>query len=184
MLYAYNLTTGEYAMTIPFETEIEDGRTNIAPPEVSENEVAVFDKDSETWTIYPDYRFTHKMRKNDEILPIETYGDIPSDCDLISNEVAEQLEEQKRINMLTMTPLDFINVLVGFGLTLEQINAYLESDLSVKMQLTYCNLVYCGVAKALMPIKFDKITITAEMVEQAFIAKNPVVEKEVDDEIA
>ena len=47
MLYAYNLTTGEYAMTIPFETEIEDGRTNIAPPEVSENEVAVFDKDSE-----------------------------------------------------------------------------------------------------------------------------------------
>ena len=79
--------------------------------------------------------------------------------------------ERERINNLTMTALDFIGVLQSFGLTLEQINAYLESNLPVKMQLTYCQNVYCGVAKALMPITYEGITITAEMVEAAFIAK-------------
>lgn len=74
----------------------------------------------------------------------------------------------EEINNLTMTPLDFIGVLQGFGLTLLQINAYLEANLTVRMQLTYCNSVYCGVAKALMPITYGGITITADMVEQAF----------------
>ena len=46
-------------------------------------------------------------------------------------------KEQERINNLTMTPLDFIGVLQTFGLTLEQINTYLENNLAVKMQLTY-----------------------------------------------
>lgn len=80
----------------------------------------------------------------------------------------------EEINNLTMTPLDFIGELQSFGLTLLQINAYLESNLTVKMQLTYCDKVYCGVAKALMPITFDGITITADMVEQAFKIKNGV----------
>lgn len=80
--------------------------------------------------------------------------------------------EQKRINNLTMTALDFIGVLQSFGLTLEQINTYLESNLPVKMQLTYCQNVYCGVAKSLMPITYEGITITAEMVERAFTDKN------------
>ena len=80
----------------------------------------------------------------------------------------------EEIDKLTMTPLDFIGVLQSFGLTLLQINAYLESNLTVKIQLTYCDKVYCGVAKALMPITFDGITITAEMVEQAFKIKNGV----------
>ena len=79
--------------------------------------------------------------------------------------------EQERINNLTMTALDFIGVLQGFGLTLEQINTYLENNLPVKMQLTYCQNVYCGVAKALMPIEYEGITITAQMVEDAFKAK-------------
>lgn len=80
--------------------------------------------------------------------------------------------EQARIDRLTMTALDFIGVLQNFGLTLEQINAYLESHLEVKMQLTYCQNVYCGVAKSLMPITFEDITITADMVEIAFRVKN------------
>lgn len=80
--------------------------------------------------------------------------------------------EAERIANLTMTPLDFINFLVDSGLTLEQINTYLEANLSVKMQLTYCNNVYCSVAKALMPITIDDITITADMVEEAFVEKN------------
>lgn len=89
----------------------------------------------------------------------------------------EQAEkERQRINNLTMTPLDFIVCLQTFGLTLEQINAYLESHLDVKMQLTYCNNVYCGVAKSMMPITVPiseetQITITEEMVERMFRAK-------------
>lgn len=80
-------------------------------------------------------------------------------------------KEKERINNLTMTPLDFIGVLQTFGLTLEQISTYLENNLAVKMQLTYCNNVYCGVAKSLMPVTFENITITADMVERAFRAK-------------
>lgn len=84
----------------------------------------------------------------------------------------QRAQEEIRINNLTMTALDFIGVLQSFGLTLEQINAYLESNLAVKMQLTYCQNVYCGVAKSFMPITFENITITSEMIEQAFKVKN------------
>lgn len=83
-----------------------------------------------------------------------------------------QQKEQERINNLTMTPLDFIGVLQSLGLTLEQINAFLESNLNIKMQLTYCNSVYCGVVKSFLPITIGELTITPEMVESAFIAKN------------
>lgn len=91
-------------------------------------------------------------------------------CPHYTDEEKRQIEEN-RINNLTMTALDFIGVLQSFGLTLEQINTYLESNLSVKMQLTYCQNVYCGVAKSLMPIEYEGITITAQMVEDAFKQK-------------
>ena len=81
-------------------------------------------------------------------------------------------KEQERINNLTMTPLDFIGVLQSLGLTLEQINAFLESNLNIKMQLTYCNSVYCGVVKSFLPMEVGGVTITAEMIEQAFKLKN------------
>ena len=80
----------------------------------------------------------------------------------------KKAREDARINNLTMTALDFIGVLQSFGLSLVQINTFLENNLPVKMQLTYCQNVYCGVAKSLMPIEYEGITITAEMVEQAF----------------
>ena len=91
-------------------------------------------------------------------------------CPHYTPEEIEEME-QERINKLTMTALDFIGVLQGFGLTLEQINTYLENNLPVKMQLTYCQNVYCGVAKSFMPIEYEGITITAQMVEDAFKAK-------------
>ena len=81
-------------------------------------------------------------------------------------------KEAERVAKLTMTALDFINFLQLSGLTLEQINAYLEANLAVKMQLTYCQNVYCGVACALMPITVGDITITKEMVIEAFKKKN------------
>ena len=89
-------------------------------------------------------------------------------------ELEKQVQEQERIAKLTMTPLDFINFLVQSGLTLEQINVYLESNLSVKMQLTYCSNVYCGVACQLMPVTIGDITITQEMVIEAFKLKNNI----------
>ena len=88
--------------------------------------------------------------------------------------VETEEERQQRIAQLTMTPLDFINFLVSCGLTLEQINAYLETHLDVKMQLTYCSNVYCGVACSLMPVTIGDITITEEDVISAFIKKNEV----------
>lgn len=85
----------------------------------------------------------------------------------------KELEEKEaqRIAHLTMTALDFITFLRKSGLTLEQINAYLENNLEVKIQLTYCQNVYCGVACELMPISLGNVTITREMVIKAFIDK-------------
>lgn len=79
------------------------------------------------------------------------------------------------VDNLTMTALDFIGVLQSLGITLEQINTYLENNLPIKMQLTYCQNVYCGVVKQLCPLTVGSITITAEMVEQAFRAKNGII---------
>ncbi len=83
----------------------------------------------------------------------------------------EQKEKEKeRINNLTMTALDFINVLKGFGLTAVQINTFIENNVELKLQLFGCQNVWCGVAKQVFvtPITIGNITITSEMVEQAF----------------
>lgn len=108
-------------------------------------------------------------------LPIDYKEDkyIVVNDELVSNPDYEQII-QDRINNLTMTPLDFIKVLEGLGLTLMQINGFLEDNLDIKMQLTYCNSVYCGVVKSFLPKTIDGVTITAEMAEQAFKTKNGV----------
>ena len=80
--------------------------------------------------------------------------------------------EQERINNLSMTPLDFIKVLQSLGLTLDEINEFLDNNIEIKTQLLYCNNVYCGVVKQFLPITISDIEITSEMVEQAFKAKN------------
>lgn len=111
--------------------------------------------------VYPlpiDYKEDKYIVVNDELVPNPDYEQIIQD----------------RINNLTMTPLDFIKVLEGLGLTLMQINGFLEDNLDIKMQLTYCNSVYCGVVKSFLPKTIDGVTITAEMAEQAFKTKNGV----------
>lgn len=87
-----------------------------------------------------------------------------------AEEIAQM--EQERVNNLTMTPLDFIKVLQSLGLTLEQINVFLDSNIEIKTQLLYCNHVYCGVVKQFLPITINNIEITSAMVEAAFIQKN------------
>ena len=87
-------------------------------------------------------------------------------------EEQSQEREFERVGELTMTALDFITFLRQCGLTLEQIRAYLSANIELDTQLTYCQNVYCKVARAIMPITLGDITITAEMVEQAFKRKN------------
>lgn len=84
----------------------------------------------------------------------------------------KEQQEIERVASLTMTALDFIGVLQQFGLTLEQINEHLESHLELKMQLTYCQNVYCGVVQSLCPLEVYGKTITKEMVIHAFKVKN------------
>lgn len=93
----------------------------------------------------------------------------------INNVIRFQIKEQEQyiptedeINMLTMTAWDFVNVLKTAGLTSVQIMDFLNTNPDIQLHLTCCQNVYCGVAKSLMPITYDGITITADMVEQAF----------------
>ena len=92
----------------------------------------------------------------------------------ITEQEAKQIEQDK-INMLTMTALDFIGVLKSAGLTSQQIEDYLNANLEIKHQLQYCEKVYCGVVRQLVPLEVEGITITDEMVVAAFKAKHGLV---------
>ena len=124
---------------------------------------------------------------NDDVINSEVteelYNDFVADPDkyiwngteVVENPDYKEIKRQKEqalIDNLTMTALDFISFLKQAGITDEQIEAYLNANLAVKHQLQFCQNVYCGVAKALMPISVGNITITAEMVETAFKVKN------------
>lgn len=88
-------------------------------------------------------------------------------------EAKAQAKEAERVAKLTMTSLDFITFLETLGLSLEAITAWLElpENLRIKTQLTYCQNVYCGVVTQLLPITLGDITITEDMVINAFKAK-------------
>ena len=94
----------------------------------------------------------------------------------VTEQEIEQIEQDK-INMLTMTALDFIGVLKSAGLTSQQIEDYLNANLEIKHQLQYCQNVYCGVVRqlVLIPLEVEGITITDEMVVAAFKAKHGLV---------
>lgn len=170
--------------------------TLIKPPVVQENESARFN--GESWEVVTNYRGKYQVNENMEVSIVTELGELEEGYILITEEQAQQIEndrdyyiiqngelvinpnweeiqrqkEEERINNLTMTALDFINFLKQVGLTDQNIEDYLNANLAIKHQLQFCQNVYCGVAKALMPIKYNGITITAEMVEQAFRIKN------------
>ena len=128
---------------------------------------------------YADYKYAEDCLETDIITQAELDEDrtkvIVQSNVIVLNPNWEQehaQKEQERINQLTMTPLDFIKVLESFGLALSQINDFLEANLDIKMQLTYCNLVYCGVAKSFLPKTIQGVTITPELIEQEFKKKN------------
>ncbi len=57
------------------------------------------------------------------------------------------------------------------GLSLETINNYLENNLKLKMQLTYCQNVYCYVVKQLCPLTVGDFILTEKIVEALFLYK-------------
>lgn len=96
-------------------------------------------------------------------------GEIVLDPDY---EKKKELERQDKINHLTMTALDFINVIKSLGVSNEMIEGFLATNFEVKHQLMFCQNVYCGVAKSFLPIRIGTTEITPEMIEKAFIDKN------------
>lgn len=93
MIYSYNTETGEYSMSMPFETETGEGRTTVAPPEIPEGKAAVFNTESQNWTLVDDYRFTHKKVDSElNIYDIENLGDIEEGFYLVTAEMAENIE--------------------------------------------------------------------------------------------
>ena len=138
------------------------------------------------FTMFPEDNISEGFMEISEDIYNNSDMYIWQDGELVVNpnyEAEQAAKEEERVNKLTMTALDFINVLKSAGFTDEQIESYLSSNLSVKHQLQFCQNVYCGVAKALMPITVGDITITADMVEIAFRLKNgEQIEEEVTDE--
>lgn len=97
------------------------------------------------------------------------------DGEIVVNPDYEEIKQQKetaRINNLTMTALDFINVVKSLGLTDEDIDEYLQANIPLKNQLTYCQNVFCGVVRSLVPLDVKGKTITDAMVVNAFKVKN------------
>lgn len=83
----------------------------------------------------------------------------------------QEQKEQDRINRLKMTPLDFIKLLKSTGLTKADIDTYLSANPDLDDELHYCQYVYCGIVRQLVPITYKDVTITDEMVVAAFLAK-------------
>lgn len=97
------------------------------------------------------------------------------DSQIVENPEYEEIKRQKeeaRINNLTMTALDFVNVLKTQGLTDSEIMAFLNTNPHIQLQLMCCQNVYCGIIKQYMPLEVNGKIITAEIVEKAFRIKN------------
>lgn len=112
------------------------------------------------------YMYGYELRETETALEVWDY-----------TEEEKEQQRQDEINNLTMTALDFIGVLEHFGLDYAtQIKPFLEAQPNLDKQLKYCQNVWCGVAKQIftVPITIGNITVTADMVEQAFIAKGNV----------
>lgn len=139
------------------ENGIIDGKAELYQPDVFTDDRFQVEVSEE---IYNDYEPNKYVYLGGEVVLNPNWEEI------------QRQKEEERINNLTMTALDFINFLKNVGLTDQNIEDYLNANLAIKHQLQFCQNVYCGVAKALMPIQFSGITITAEMVEQAFRIKN------------
>lgn len=103
-------------------------------------------------------------------------GDTIVDFELITDEEAAErakTKEQDRINRLTMTPLDLIKAVKTLGMSDEDVETFLNSNLAIKHELQFCQNVYCGIVKQFLPIEISEgVMLTEELVEHLFKVKN------------
>ena len=148
LLFIYNNESGELFCSQEYNgKEIPENGTLKIPPETKENETVVFKNDE--WTIEKDYRFTHKMKKENngkiEVKNIIELGEIPDDWELITVAEAEILEEKIKIAGLSMTKLDFYKyVLLPGGVDYDNLLAVLASNMALKATWDLCSRVYRG----------------------------------------
>lgn len=143
--YLYNEETKEFQSSQMFEKDnlIPENSTTKKVPMVGIDEVAIFDNETSKWKVVKDYRFTHKMIKDNEIFNIENYGEIPDGYKLVTNEEADQLQEYKRTQMLSMTKLDFFKYVVSpNGITYNELKQIIGSDENLSAQWELCSRVY------------------------------------------
>lgn len=53
-------------------------------------------------------------------------------------------EEQQRVAMLHMTPLDFLKAIIKLGISYDTIKGIMEANPEVDMEMKYCQNVYRG----------------------------------------
>jgi len=95
--------------------------------------------------------------------------DISQTPEYIAN---QEQKEQERINGLTMTALDFIQVIIKTGVTYDQVKVYLDSNAALEIHLKCCKDVYCGVIRQLCPLSIGEIILTEDMAIEVFEKKN------------
>lgn len=87
-------------------------------------------------------------------------------------EAEQAKKEEERINNLTMTSLDIIELIHSQGVEYTDIMAFLQANPMLNLQLTYCQNCYCGVVRQLCPLTIGDLTLTDELVVYAFRKKN------------
>lgn len=118
---------------------------------------------------------TINIETSDEVIKeldkyIFSEGELVLDPDY---EEKAKAKEQDRVNRLTMTPLDLIKAVKTLGVSDEQVEAFLNSNLAIKHELQFCQNVYCGIVKQFLPVEISEgVMLTEELVERLFKVKN------------
>ena len=100
---------------------------------------------------------------------------IYKDGEIIENPDYEEIKrqkEQEHINNLTMTAQDLLDMIHNLGVSWDSIDDYLNKHKELKLRLTTCQNVFCGVLRQLLPLDIDGVEITDEMIVRAFEIKN------------
>ena len=100
---------------------------------------------------------------------------IYSDGEIVENPNYEEVKRQKeteRINNLTMTAQDLLDLIASNGASWEEIDSFLNANKEFKLRLTTCQNVFCGVLRQFLPLSIGNVTLTDEMVVRAFKIKN------------
>lgn len=130
-----------------------------------DNKIVLFNEDKQnilnTQEVFSDYAGL-EIKETDR--PIVDY--MFADTEEFNTKQKEK--EEDFVNRLTMTALDLINVLKSAGLTSQQIEDYLNTNLEVRHQLQYCQNVFCGVVRQLLPLTIGDVIITDDFIVSAF----------------